>query len=60
MPAPVSQAQARFFGAVAGGAIKKKGLSAQEAKKRLEGVQVKKLPERSKQKKMKRLMESLK
>jgi hypothetical protein len=46
MPAPVSQAQAALFGAIAGGQVKKKGFPADEARKRLEGVQVHKLPAR--------------
>lgn len=40
-----SEAQARFLGAVAGGAIEKPGLSKEEAKKKLKGVKVKSLPE---------------
>jgi len=47
MPA-VSKAQARFMGAVAGGAIHKKGLSKGKAKEFLRGVSVKKLPARKK------------
>jgi len=39
---PVSQAQARLFGAAAGGAIP--GFSPAEAKKKLEGVDTSKLP----------------
>ena len=50
MPKAVSKAQARFFGAVAGGSVKKKGLSKEEAKKRLEGVKMKKLPSKAKKK----------
>ena len=46
MPGPVSQAQSRFFGAIAGGQIKKKGFSPAEAKTRLAGVDVSKLPAR--------------
>ena len=45
MPA-VSQAQARFMGAVAGGEVKKKGLSPDKAKEFLRGVDVGKLPAR--------------
>ena len=45
MPA-VSKAQARFMGAVAGGAIHKKGLSKGKAKEYLKGVKVSKLPAR--------------
>ena len=55
MPAPVSQAQARFFGAVAGGKKKVKGFSAHEAQKRLEGVDISKLPERTTPKKKARI-----
>lgn len=46
MPQPVSQAQARFFGAIAGGQKKVKGFSAAEAKNRLRGVNVVALPKR--------------
>lgn len=46
-----SKAQARFMGAVAGGAIKKKGLGKEKAKEFLKGVKVKSLPARSKKKK---------
>jgi hypothetical protein len=46
MPKAKSKAQARFFGAVAGGRIKKKGLSKKEARTRLRGVKLKKLPSR--------------
>ncbi len=43
----VSQAQARLFGAAAGGAkTKAPGLSAGEAKKKLKGLKVKRLPKR--------------
>jgi hypothetical protein len=51
MPKPVSKAQARLFGAIAGGAVKKKGFSKAEAKTRLRGTNVKKLPARAKKKK---------
>lgn len=44
MPKAKSRAQARFFGAVAGGRLKKKGLSRKEARTRLRGVKYKKLP----------------
>ena len=48
MPKPVSKAQARLFGAVAGGkATKATGMSASEAKTRLRGTKVKSLPARS-------------
>lgn len=50
MPAK-SRAQARFMGAVAGGAIKKKGLSKAKAKEFLKGVKVSKLPKKVKVKK---------
>ena len=46
MPA-VSQAQARFMGAVAGGTIKKKGLSPSKAKEFVRGVSVKNLPKKA-------------
>jgi len=49
MPAK-SKAQARFMGAIAGGAIKKKGLSKEKAKEFLRGVSVSKLPARKKKK----------
>lgn len=49
MPA-VSRAQARFMGAVAGGAIKKKGLSPSKAKEFVRGVDQSKLPARTKKK----------
>ena len=43
-----SKRQARLFGAVAGGkATKAKGLTAKEAKKRLRGVKIKRLPARA-------------
>jgi len=45
---PVSKAQARFFGAAAGGAIP--GFDPEEAKGKLRGVNEKKLPEKSKSK----------
>jgi len=48
MPKAQSKKQAAFFGAVAGGAIKKKGLSKDEAKTRLKGVKVAKLPYKKK------------
>jgi hypothetical protein len=48
MPAPTSKAQARFFGAIIGGKVKKKGFSKAEAKNRLRGVMVSKLPARAK------------
>lgn len=52
MPKPKSRAQARLFGAVAGGkSTKAKGLSKHEAKKRLEGTNIKSLPKRSPKKK---------
>lgn len=46
---PVSRAQARFFGAAAGGQIP--GFSAAEAQKKLKGVNEKKLPETVKRRK---------
>jgi hypothetical protein len=45
---PVSRAQARFFGAAAGGQIP--GFSASEAQKKLKGVDESKLPARKKKK----------
>jgi len=49
MPKAKSKAQARLFGAVAGGKpTKAKGLSKAEAKTRLRGVNVSKLPARKK------------
>ena len=49
---PVSQAQARFFGAVAGGNsnITHHGLTAEDAKKKLKGADISKLPEKKKEK----------
>lgn len=47
MPKPVSKKQAAFFGAIAGGAVKKKGFSAEEAKDRLRGTDVSELPEKA-------------
>ena len=46
---PVSKAQARFFGAAAGGDVP--GFSPAEARKKLEGTKEAKLPERKKGKK---------
>lgn len=46
MPKPKSKAQARFFGAVAGGKVHKKGFSKKEARDRLRGTKMKELPER--------------
>jgi len=45
MPKPKSQAQARYFGAVAGGAVKST-MTGAEARTRLRGVKIKKLPAR--------------
>jgi hypothetical protein len=50
MPPPKSRAQARFFGAIAGGRLKKKGFSRKEARNRLRGVKVKRLPARKRKK----------
>lgn len=51
MPKPVSKAQAGLFGAIAAGKkTKARGLSKQEAKKRLKGTDVSKLPARKKKK----------
>ena len=41
----------RFFGAVKGGAIKKKGLSAKKAGEMVKGSKASKLPEKAKKKK---------
>jgi hypothetical protein len=46
MPKAKSRAQARFFGAVAGGKARAKGLSRREAKSRLRGVKISSLPPR--------------
>ena len=46
---PVSKAQARFFGAAAGGDVP--GFSSKEAQKKLKGTDESKLPERKKGKK---------
>lgn len=52
MPKPVSKAQARLFGAIAAGkATKATGMSQKEAKNRLEGAKLKKLPEHKRGKK---------
>ena len=49
---PVSKAQARLFGVIAsGGSVKGVNISAQDAKKKLHGLNEKKLPERVKKKK---------
>jgi hypothetical protein len=48
---PKSKAQARFMGAVAGGKIKKKGLSRKEAREYLRGTKIKSLPKKIKKKK---------
>lgn len=53
MPKAKSKAQARFFGAVAGGKVRKKGLSKKEARTRLRGVKAAKLPARSRKRKRK-------
>lgn len=45
---PTSQKQARFFGAIAGGAIKVKGFPASHAKGDLKGMKVSKLPKKAK------------
>lgn len=47
MPAK-SKAQLRYLGAIAGGKIKKKGLSRSEAKEFIKGQSSKNLPEHSK------------
>lgn len=49
MPKAKSQAQARLLGAIAGGAkTKAKGMTPEEAKERLRGVNIKNLPARKK------------
>lgn len=49
---PVSQAQARLFGAIAGGAkTGASGMSAAKAKEKLKGTKVSKLPAYAKKKK---------
>jgi hypothetical protein len=55
MPAKAkSKAQARFLGGVAGGAIRRKGLSAKRAREMLKGTKVKKLPARKRKRRTKR------
>ncbi len=51
MPAPTSKAQARFFGAIAGGKVKRKGFTAKEARTRLRGTKFKNLPAYARRKK---------
>jgi hypothetical protein len=52
MPKAKSKKQARLFGAIAGGqATKASGMSRAEAKERLRGVKVSKLPARKRKKK---------
>ena len=41
---PVSDQQAKFFGAIAGGKLKVPGFSAQEAQKKLKGTKYSQLP----------------
>lgn len=41
---PVSRQQAKFYGAIAGGKINVPGLSQSEARGKLRGVKMKKLP----------------
>ena len=48
MPKARSKAQARFFGAIAGGKIKRKGISRAEARTRLRGVKMSRLQGRRK------------
>jgi hypothetical protein len=45
---PSSKAQARFYGAVAGGAVKIKGFSRKGARNDLRGMKVSKMPARAK------------
>jgi hypothetical protein len=44
MPKPTSKAQARLFGAIAGGEAHVKGFSKKQAKNRLRGTNIGKLP----------------
>lgn len=46
-----SKAQARFLGAVAGGQIRRKGLSRTRAREMLKGTKVKRLPARKRTRK---------
>lgn len=48
MPKAKSKAQARLFGAIAGGQARVKGMTRAEARTRLRGVKVSKLPARKK------------
>ena len=50
MPAKSKQ-QAKFMGAIAGGQIKKKGLSKEKAKEFLTGIKIKSLPKKVAKKK---------
>jgi hypothetical protein len=52
MPA-VSKRQAKFMGAVAGGAIERPGLSPEKAKEFVRGVKLKSLPKKKSKKKVK-------
>lgn len=45
---PVSKQQAKFFGAVAGGQLSVPGLSKTEARNKLRGTKMKKLPKKMK------------
>lgn len=49
-----SKAQAKFLGAVKGGAIKKKGLSSKKAGEMLKGTKMSKLPAKKTKKVMKK------
>jgi hypothetical protein len=53
MPKAKSKAQMRFFGAVAGGAIEKKGLSESKAREMLRGEHMKGKPDYIHEKKKK-------
>ena len=44
---PKSEAQAKFFGAIAGGTLTVKGISAADAKKALKGTDVSDLPKKA-------------
>ena len=56
MPEPVSQAQARLFGAIAGGVKKMPHFSRMEAKNRLRGVNVSALPPRKKKRNLRQAL----
>jgi hypothetical protein len=49
-----SKRQARYFGAIASGRIKRKGISKARAREMLRGTKVKRLPETKRKRKRKR------